>query len=142
MLSRTEFFFMANEDNAQQANEWIQFAKSDFSVAISSFGTENVLLNTLCFHCQQTVEKSIKAILIKRNIKFNWTHNLRNLIGNLPSEYDIPKFVYESTKLTDYAVSMRYPGDYEEITEDEYKEAIQLASAVLNWVEDIVMGLI
>ncbi len=44
--------------------------------------------------------------------------------------------------MTDYAVSMRYPGDYEEITEDEYKEAIQLASAVLNWAEDIVMGLI
>ena len=71
----------------------------------------------------------IKAILIKRNIKFNWTHNLRNLIGNLPSEYDIPKFVYESTKLTDYAVSMRYPGDYEEITEDEY-HVLQLCKGI------------
>jgi HEPN domain-containing protein len=136
-----EFFYM-QDNNTAQALEWIQFAKSDFSVAISSFGTENVLLNSLCFHCQQAVEKSLKAILIKRNVKFNWTHNLKNLIDSLPSEYEIPPAINESVKLTDYAVSMRYPGDYEEITEEDYKEAIQLASFAIHWAEEIVNGLL
>jgi HEPN domain-containing protein len=64
------------------------------------------------------------------------------LIDSLPPEYEIPVAINESVKLTDYAVSMRYPGDYEEITEEDYKEAIQLASFAINWAEEIVNGLL
>jgi len=35
--------------------------------------------------------------------------------------------------LTDYAVTARYPGDYEEVTNEEYLEAMVIAERVFAW---------
>jgi len=35
--------------------------------------------------------------------------------------------------LTGYAVMFRYPGDYEDITAEEYREALHLAQIVYRW---------
>jgi HEPN domain-containing protein len=39
-------------------------------------------------------------------------------------------------KLTNYAVQTRYPGEYDEITKEEYEKAINIAKDCLNWVEN------
>ena len=41
--------------------------------------------------------------------------------------------------MSDYAVEARYPGPMEPITEDEYKEAIEMAEDVVSWVEDLIV---
>jgi len=41
----------------------------------------------------------------------------------------------EAVILTDYAVEARYLIISEPVTEDEYKEAVQMAKLVYNWVE-------
>jgi hypothetical protein len=41
---------------------------------------------------------------------------------------------------TDYAVVNRYPGEYEEVSDVDYEEAISLASVVISWAERIVHG--
>ena len=38
----------------------------------------------------------------------------------------------------DYAVSTRYPGDYEEILPQEYERAIYLAELVYNWASEFI----
>ena len=38
--------------------------------------------------------------------------------------------------LTIYAVQTRYPGEYEEITKEEYKEAVKIAKTCLEWTEN------
>ncbi|NUM45037.1 MAG: HEPN domain-containing protein [Anaerolineales bacterium] len=40
--------------------------------------------------------------------------------------------------MTDYAVTSRYPGDYEEIDRKEYLEAVRLAQVILDWAERVV----
>ncbi|MFC1669812.1 HEPN domain-containing protein [Spirochaetota bacterium] len=40
--------------------------------------------------------------------------------------------------LTDYSLTTRYPGDYEEIDENEYKDAIDLADMVIDWVKKLL----
>ena len=42
--------------------------------------------------------------------------------------------IREVVELTDYAVQMRYPGEYYPVTEEEYVRAIELADRVVKWV--------
>jgi HEPN domain-containing protein len=51
----------------------------------------------------------------------------------------LPESIRASAELSDYAVEARYPGPMEPITEDEYKEAIEMAEEVVSWVEDLIV---
>jgi HEPN domain-containing protein len=52
----------------------------------------------------------------------------------------MPPEVQRSGKLTAYAVASRYPGVVEPINEEEYREAIDLAKAVVQWAEKIIQS--
>jgi len=99
-----------------------------------------VLRENLCFHAQQAAEKSIKAVLVARGLAVPRTHNLRSLVDLLPPDITTPPDILLSAGLTDYAVSSRYPGDYEEITEQEYQEALRLAAAVVTWADQLCLS--
>jgi HEPN domain-containing protein len=49
---------------------------------------------------------------------------------------EVPSAVREVIELTDYAVQMRYPGDYYPVSDEEYERAVELASRTLDWVSD------
>jgi HEPN domain-containing protein len=89
----------------------------------------------LCFHLQQAVEKSIKAILVSKNIAFPKTHNIRTLLDLLPKEIYLPKNLQKTAKLTDYSVSARYPGGFEPVKEKEYLKAFSLTEKFYTWVQ-------
>ncbi|AAN50079.1 HEPN domain protein [Leptospira interrogans str. 2003000735] len=116
---------------------WLTHAKSDLLLS-KFYDSKEILLNQLCYHAQQSVEKSIKAILIQSKVNFKFTHNIKNLIASLPQEIEKPNFFKDLPILTDYAVSTRYPGDYEEILLSEYKTAIFLAQQTFDWAEAIL----
>ena len=119
------------------AADWLRRARSDLSLASVTL-PRDVLYNELCFHAQQTVEKSIKAVLIHRNIEFRKVHDIDYLITLLPPEVSVPPDAEEIVGLTSYAVMFRYPGDYEDVTEEEYRWAIQAARNVYAWAEQII----
>ena len=48
---------------------------------------------------------------------------------------NIPKTVLESALLTEYAVEARYPGVSEDVSEEEYRQALALAETVVSWAE-------
>ena len=50
----------------------------------------------------------------------------------------MPEEVEDAAILTDYAVMGRYPGDTEPIEEEEYRDAIRLAGAVVCWAEEAI----
>ncbi|MEO5643764.1 MAG: HEPN domain-containing protein, partial [Bacteroidia bacterium] len=66
-----------NDDHAN----WIQFAESDLELAKVGRVSKKILYETLCYHCQQSCEKSIKAALILNKIIFPKTHDLEFLIN-------------------------------------------------------------
>lgn len=117
--------------------DWLLRAKSDLSLASVPL-PQNVLYNDLCFHAQQAVEKSIKAVLIHYQIEFPRVHHINYLLTLLPSEVSKPPEVEKVSTLTSYAVMLRYPGEYEEVTVQAYQEAIRLARLVLEWAEKVV----
>jgi HEPN domain-containing protein len=90
----------------------------------------------LCYQAQQAVEKAIKGLLIFYNIEPEFTHNIGILLKELEKVTDIPENVREATELTTYAVQTRYPGEYDEITKEEYEKSIRTAKNCLDWVEN------
>jgi hypothetical protein len=46
--------------------------------------------------------------------------------------------VYEAVALSPYAVTARYPGEVEPATEEDWREAVSAAKAVVNWAQTVI----
>ena len=119
------------------AGDWLRRAKSDLALSGVPRPPE-VMYTELCFHAQQAVEKSIKAVLIAEHIEFRLEHHIGYLLGLLPRKIPSPPEAVEAVTLTSYAVMTRYPGDYEEITGEMYQEAVRIARGIVGWAEQII----
>lgn len=117
------------------AQDWLVYARSDLELARSG-KVPGILLETLCFHAQQSAEKAIKAVLIHNGVPTIKSHNIGALLNLIPDAVTIPTEIQECVILTDYAVVTRYPGNYEPISDDEYNAALDLAQSVLRWSEE------
>lgn len=96
------------------------------------------MLETLCFHCQQTAEKSIKAVFVSLGRRPPRTHNLVTLFESLPGDIVVPEDVRACAALSGYAVAMRYPDEAEDVTPVEYRRALSQAGSVLAWAQSLV----
>ena len=115
--------------------QWLRIAESDLAVARAPLPS-GALYEQLCFHAQQAAEKSLKAVLIFRDVDFPRTHSIEHLVELLPPDVSRPAFLREAANLTDYAVTLRYPPTRESVDEEEYLEAVRLAEAVVAWAKD------
>ena len=118
-------------------DDWLRYAYSDLELARVRRPSK-VLFEGLCFHAQQPVEKALKAVLIAKGVPPPKTHNIRTLLDLLPQEVIAPQEIEDAASLTDYAVISRYPGDFESVDEEEYKETVRSAQAVVLWAERII----
>jgi HEPN domain-containing protein len=67
---------------------------------------------------------------------FPRTHVLETLLDLLGESIDeIPSEIDEAFILTQYAVQTRYPGEWEPVTDEEARSALETAAQVLVWVE-------
>lgn len=118
--------------------EWLKIAKSNFIVGKSFYilSEEDVRFEEFCFELQQSVEKSLKALLVHHNIKFPKTHSISALLTLLQeNSVNLPEKILDAAELTKYAIETRYPDNYIEITEKDYEEAVQMAEYVYEWVK-------
>jgi HEPN domain-containing protein len=60
------------------------------------------------------------------------------LLDELEKFITIPKNIKETINLTKYAVITRYPGEYDEITKEGYKESVKIANNCLEWIEKAI----
>jgi len=124
-------------DRADTPHRWLQNARADFAIASIPL-PKGATYEQLCFHAQQAAEKALKAVLLKCGVDFPFTHNLQALLDRLPKELARPPDLMSAVDLNPYAVTTRYPGEAEPVTEQEYREAIRMAESVLAWAESIV----
>lgn len=118
---------------------WMEKAHSDLQLGKAALRTPGVLAEDACFHAQQCVEKALKGLLSELEIPFPRTHVLEVLIDLLKAKgVDVPLIVDDSFELTQYAVITRYPGEWEPVTKDETRKALEQATIVLKWVEDTI----
>ena len=122
--------------------EWLRRARSNLARAKADRPVPEVLYEDLCFDAQQAAEKSIKALLVYRKVQFPKTHDLIGLLTLLDrSGIEVPKEIRQADILTGYAVEASYPGLFEEVTGEEYVEAVSIAKRVVHWAESIIEAL-
>jgi HEPN domain-containing protein len=117
--------------------EWLNRARSNLNLAAQRAG--EVYLEELCFNAQQAAEKSIKAVFVRLQEPFPYTHNLSKLLDLLKNKgIAVPDSLSVAGNLTSFAFDARYPGIGPETTEEEYAEALVIAGDVLTWAEGVV----
>jgi HEPN domain-containing protein len=92
--------------------EWVRCAEEDFDVASALLRRRTrTAANSIGFHCQQCVEKYLKARLEEGSLRAPKTHDLMVLLQLLlPLEPLWASFAPALRRLNDYAVKFRYPG--------------------------------
>jgi HEPN domain-containing protein len=90
---------------------------------------------TITFHCQQAVEKYLKAYLIFQQTTFRFSHDLIYLL-ELISQQDISfdKYYDAISELQGYAVEIRYPNETKYISGREVEKAITIAKNIRELV--------
>ena len=120
--------------------EWIKKAEGDYLAAIALSRRRKIPLHDqVCFHCQQSAEKYLKARLEEANIFSPKTHDLKKLLQlALPIEPLWSALLPALVRLNQFAVDVRYPGH--EATKQEAGMALADCKAMRREVR-IAMGL-
>ena len=117
--------------------EWLNRAGSNLAIAKSNIA--GAYLEEYCYNAQQAAEKAVKAVMILRDVEFPYTHNLRRLFDVLESSGEkMSEQVRRAEVLTEYAVVLRYPIDYKEVSEETCRDLVAIAESVVLWAEDII----
>ena len=116
-------------------NSWMGKADKDLLTAQHELSFPDAVTEAICFHCQQAVEKYLKAYLVFLGISFQKTHEIGELITKCePKDKEISIFKEEADKLTDYAIQIRYPDEWSEPTLTEAKEAFEIANKIKEFI--------
>jgi HEPN domain-containing protein len=79
-------------------------------------------------------------LLIYYGVEPEFTHNIEILLNEIKKFTEIPENIKEAVHLTIYAVQTRYPGEYNEVTKEEYEASVKIAKDCLSWTENEIKG--
>lgn len=122
---------MADSKNYE---EWIEMAKKDLrgaKILYEAGGIDELV----AFHCQQAVEKYLKAFLIKKTGVLHSGHYLMRLLKKCYQlDENFKQFVPQVTFLNAYYIETRYPAvDSLTVDREDAKKCIDYASQVLDY---------
>jgi len=115
--------------------EWLDKAIRDFKSA-------KILLEHDCgndyvaFHCQQTIEKALKAMILYLYATLETGHSLLYLCKKVIEKHkEFSKYIDGCMFVSQYYIETRYPNENAiVVTDDEAKKCINIAEDVLNVV--------
>ena len=121
--------------NDDYVKKWIMKAINDINISKHELvqPESEMVTDAICFHCQQSVEKFLKAYLVLKNIDIGKTHNLEFLL-ELCKKQDLDFGKIDVGNLSFYAVAVRYPDEFYMPTVQEARECFKIASAVRDFV--------
>ena len=115
---------------------WIKKAKNDLKVVEYLLEFEDAPRDILCFHCQQAVEKYLKAYLTWVDIRAKKTPDLESILNLcIAKEKEFRNLDKDKiSRLTLYAVDIRDPEEYSEPSVEEVREFYETANKVKDFV--------
>lgn len=112
--------------------EWVDKGNSDF-IAAKILAPNKGVENQTGFHCQQAIEKWLKAYLIKQGEEIRKIHDLTALVIDCekfdPSFQELELIV---EGITDFAVEFRYPG--ENASPEEVQDALNMTTKARDFL--------
>jgi len=116
---------------------WIRFAQRDYDASQKmSLLHHPVPLEIVCYHCQQSVEKILKAYALAHSEPLVKTHDLESVLKQC-MKYDeqFAAFADICAILTEYAIASRYPLDEDWINEHDMQAALKGANDILEFTK-------
>ncbi len=122
-------------------HEWLEKAGEDM-IAASMLLNNDYCIAIAAFHCQQAVEKALKAYLILKTDKLHDGHNLTWLCKQAKRFDDsFGDWIDESVNLNRCYIESRYPTDLPYTYSDEYvRSAFKMAKDMFIFICQQVDG--
>jgi len=128
-------------DKAEILQQWIDKGRDDLRVAeYLSTMRHPTPDEIICYHCQQSAEKYLKAFIFSHDIEPEKTHDLEYLL-EICQKYNTEflKLLSKLDILNRYSVFPRYPNELE-ITNEDMKTALSYAKNIQEFVLKIFNG--
>jgi HEPN domain-containing protein len=94
------------------------------------------LTDSAAFHCQQSIEKYLKALLQEADLPVPRIHELDELAKLIPQAKELAKHRRVLKKLSRYAVTYRYVGKH--ASAPEARSALRLAERFRLQIRDLL----
>ena len=118
---------------------WITKGDHDFGTAQIIFTQIKEYKDTVCFHCQQAVEKYLKGLLVHQGIEFKYKHSIIYLLNLLSEKIEISDVMFENIlKLENFAVEFRYPNEIVEPSDEEVKGFFEIIADIRIFVFEMI----
>lgn len=117
---------------------WITKAENDLKIVQYMININDTPVDLLGFHCQQAVEKYLKAFLTSINVRVIKTHDIETILNQCrEKDNEFEKLDKEKiSALTIYATNVRYPEDEIDATIDEIKVIYELTKITKDFVRN------
>ena len=128
-----------SEEKRGEIRKWLIKSQHDLGSARRLMEGEETYLDTAVYHCQQAVEKALKAFLTYHDIEFEKTHDLTELLElcvTIEPAFESWRWVAE--ELTPYAVQFRYPTDVLEPERSDAEAALEHARSFTDFILDLL----
>jgi HEPN domain-containing protein len=123
-----------------EVSRWVEKAESDFRNAEYVMTMrKDCPFDTVCYHCQQCMEKYLKAVLIFEEVEFPRTHDLVVLFNLSLILKSLGINIQDLQPLNRYSIEARYPGDWEHVEEAEAKSALERVSAPRSVIRSFLL---
>jgi HEPN domain-containing protein len=118
-------------DIANKVRQWLALGDEDLRLArhALTLGAETPY-RLVAYHAQQCAEKWLKASLVFHGLDFPYTHNMARLLELCAQDGNWAETLTDAEELTPYAITTRYPGTDEDVSEREALRAIEIAAHV------------
>ena len=121
--------------NKSEVDEWIKYGNMDLESAKYLLNMKPLPFEIICYHCQQAVEKYIKAYIVSCDEELNKIHDLieLNKICKKHDE-DFEQMDIMCSELNNYSVIIRYPFHTLDLEETDVISAIKYAEQIREFV--------
>jgi HEPN domain-containing protein len=122
-------------EQVDQIRQWISKGDHDLGTAKITYTHIPEYLDTVTFHCQQAVEKYLKAYLVFQSIAFRFSHDLIYLLELITQkDSDFESYYDTVSELQGYAVEIRYPNETIYLSNEKVENAMMIAKNVREFV--------
>lgn len=102
---------MKNHNFSADIKTWLDFAEYDLKSAKWTF--EGKIYTSVCYACQQSAEKALKALVLAKGGKIPQIHSLDHLLSDLKKlKVNVSSIEKYGRDLDKYYITARYPGQY------------------------------
>lgn len=121
------------KNNLGHNNILVIKAKEDFETVKNLIKLENYSEEIVLFHCQQSIEKALKAYIDFKGAIYPKAHDIETLLSLCIEKDSSFNQIASITSLTPYAIETRYD-EIVELTHDEILETVSLTEKSFNFI--------